>query len=350
MRIGINLVYLIPGKVGGTETYARELIPVLAHNNQLVLFCGQETAPTFACDENIEIVTLPINSTNRIMRILAEQTLLPLLCRKYKIDVLFSLGYSAPVFHPCPSVVTIHDLNWYYHAEDFSLLNSFFWQYLTRASAHFSDHIITDSRASAKSIIEVLGVVPSKVAPILHGTPSKLKVKPYKSKNPYIFTVVANYPHKNLSTLLKAFDIISPSFPGLNLLVCGLGNRAKSSRRVKYLGYVSREELCSLYMGASVFVFPSAYEGFGYPVLEAMSYGTPVVSSNAFSLSEVVGEGGVQVSPYEVDDYVTAISKIIRSGKQRAKLVKLGTHRASELKWDDTARITLKVLQKTTKI
>ncbi len=346
MRIGINLLYLIPGKVGGTETYARELIPRLAKNNQLVLFCGREAAATFCPSKNIEIVTIPVNSSNRFARILAEQTLLPWLGYAHKVEIIFSLGYSAPLLHACPSIVTIHDLNWYYHPEDFTGLNRYFWKHLTLLSARFSNHIITDSAASASSIIQVLQTSEEKVTAILHGTPAKVITRKIKVTHPYIFTVVADYPHKNLKTLLQAFTELSQTFPDLSLVVCGLGKQARSTEKITYLGYVTREELAALYEGASLFVFPSAYEGFGYPVLEAMSYGVPVVSSSAFSLREVVGQGGILVDPYDVEGYRVAITSILQSPKIRTDLIKQGAKRVSELKWEDTAEKTLAVLRK----
>lgn len=346
MRIGINILYLIPGKVGGTETYARELIPHLAKDHQLVLFCGRDTAPTFTPSKNIEIVMLPINSKNRVARLLAEQTILPLFCKTHNIDVLFSLGYSAPFLHPCPSAVTIHDLNWFYHPEDFTPVSRFIWKVLTQLSAKFSNHVITDSQASAKSIHDVLTIDEKKIFPILHGTPATLEVVPRKPAHPYIFTVLADYPHKNLSSLLKAFDQISKSYKDIDLIICGLGKQPSSSSRIKYLGYVTRQELAELYAGAAVFVFPSSYEGFGYPVLEAMSYGTPVISSDAYSLSEVVKDGGILVAPYDVPAYVKSISQVSDNPSMRRDLIKKGYKRASELKWESTSKQTLQVLKK----
>jgi len=344
MLIGINLLYLIPGKVGGTETYARELIPHLAVGNQLIIFCGRETASTFKDSKNIQVVALPIYSSNRMARLVVEQTLLPIMAAKYKIEVLLSLGYSAPLIHPCPSVVTIHDLNWYYHPEDFSLVNRLMWKILTILSAKFSDHVITDSSASAKSIMSVIGLQSSKVTSILHATPGVINTPVKKNTRPYLFTVLANYPHKNLKTLLQAFEILSKANPELDLVVCGLGKQASSTKRIKYLGYITRQELASLYKGALAFVFPSAYEGFGYPVLEAMSYGAPVISSSAYSLAEVVGDGGILVDALDVSGYVHAISSIISSAKLRQQLIKRGYNRALELEWDRTAKLTNKVL------
>lgn len=350
MLIGINLLYLIPDKVGGTETYAREIIPHLAKDNELIIFCGKETLVTFKTSKNIKVVTLPIYSSNRIARLIAEQTLLPIMATKYKIDVLFSLGYSAPFIHLCPSVVTIHDLNWYYHPEDFGLINRLVWSILTKLSAKFSDHVITDSSSSALSITRVLGLDRSKVTSILHATPGVIDTPAKKTKRPYLFTVLANYPHKNLKTLLQAFEIIGKDNPELDLVICGLGKQASSTNRIKYLGYVTREELASLYTGALAFVFPSAYEGFGYPVLEAMSYGTPVISSNATSLAEVVGDGGILVDPHDVSQYVKAFRRISKSKDVRNELIKRGTKRSYELKWESTAKSTLNVLRKTIKL
>jgi glycosyltransferase involved in cell wall biosynthesis len=350
MLIGINLLYLIPGKVGGTETYARELIPHLAKNNQLILFCGRETAQTFDESENIKVVTLPLFSVNRVARLLAEQTLLPLFALFHRVDVLFSLGYSAPVVHFQSSVVTIHDLNYHYHPEDFNLINRLMWQVLTVLSAKSATHVITDSSSSAKSIVKVLGIKSGNVTSILHATPTVLNVPIKQTRRPYLFTVLGNYPHKNLKTLLEAFDHISEEYPRIDLVICGLGKQASSTTRIKYLGYVSRRELASLYKGALAFVFPSSYEGFGYPVLEAMSYGTPVISSNATSLAEVVGEGGLLVDPYDVKGYVEAISQVIKSKDLRVKLINRGKKRAGTLKWENTAKQTERILSEATKV
>jgi len=344
MRIGINILYLIPGRVGGTETYARELIPYLAKKHELIIFCGREAAPTFS-GPNIQVVTLPIYSESRAMRLLAEQTILPILCITKKIDVLFSLGYSAPFIHPCPSVVTIHDLNWYYHPEDFTWLERTIWQFLVRGSAKFSNHIITDSAFSADSIQKILGIKKSKVTSILHGVPKIINTMPTDLGYPYLFTVMADYPHKNFSTLLQVFAQLKLKFPTLHLVVCGLGRKIVDHKEnVKILGYVTRAELASLYRGAKVFVFPSAYEGFGYPVLEAMSYGTPVVSSSSSSLTEVVGDGGILVESYAVAQYVKAISQLLDSESLRNKMIAKGNKRVSELKWSDTATKTLEIL------
>ncbi|GAB4028096.1 MAG: glycosyltransferase family 1 protein [Candidatus Microgenomates bacterium] len=363
MRIGLNILYLIPGGVGGTETYARHLISALIKQlkseDELIIYATRETAPTFTETKQLRVVTLPIYARNRVLRLLAEQILLPFYLLHDHIDVIFSLGYSSPILHPCPAVVTIHDLNWYYHPEDFGGIEKLVWQILTTTSAKTSNHIISISHATTDSLMRVLHIPDTKITTILHGSPEKKMVKEGKSiiELPYLFTVLAGYPHKNLITLLQAFKEITKTNNELVLVVCGLSGRADSKsqkyirdngleNKVKILGYVDDNTLCNLYQNASIFVFPSAYEGFGIPVLEAMSYGVPVVSSNAFSLAEVVGNGGILVDPYNVAAYIGAVSKILKDSILRKDLIKRGQKRASELKWEKTATITLKIIKK----
>lgn len=226
MNIGINILYLIPGKVGGTETYATELIRAFTRlvkkNDKIIIFTGIEAESMFNKHANINVVVLPLYSNNRIVRIIAEQFLLPIYCIIYKIDTLFSLGYSSPLFHLCRSVVTIHDLNWYYHPEDFNTLNKYVWEYMTRLSAITANHIVTDSQSSADSIVNVLKISDNKITPILHGVPEKISLSHEEASiilnklaihRPYLFTVLAGYPHKNLVTLLKAFSKLVNSYP-----------------------------------------------------------------------------------------------------------------------------------------
>ncbi len=236
---------------------------------------------------------------------------------------------------------------------------------MVRISAATASHIITDSVSSAASIRSILKLDDKHVTPILHGAPRTIVLTPsnvratltkYGVNKPYLFTVVSGLPHKNLHSLIHAFQILHSTYPKLNLVVCGLGGLSAQSNqklikekglqaRVKLLGYVTSEELGVLYHSADIFVFPSAYEGFGYPVVEAMSYGAPVVSSNAFSLREVVGSGGILVDPYDIPDYVKSISMLLKSATLRQDMITRGTLRVSELKWDLTAQQTLAVLR-----
>ena len=361
MRLGLNILYLIPGKVGGTETYARELIPALDGNlssgDELIIYCSRECANLFLGLKNTRVVVLPFRAVSRPIRLLFEQIVLPILLVYHKVDTVFSLGYSSPWLAPCRSVVTIHDLNWYYHPEDFSPFSRLIWKWMTIYSAKFSSHIITDSQSSKRSIVTHLNLPATKVTTILHAAPRKIsltleevndRLKKLNITSPYIATTLAGYPHKNLLTLIAVFDKLSIKFPKLTLVVCGLRGKADQSvhnfvhkknleKRIKILGYIEREDLVAVYSRCQAFVFPSAYEGFGYPPLEAMSYGAAVVSSNAFSLKEVVGDGGILVKPYDVGAYYKAISTILSSVDVKHNLTKKGRQRLKKLSWSTTA-------------
>ena len=366
MRIALNILYLIPGEVGGTETYARELISHLPKKkgDTYYIYCSRESANLFTESDNFRVIVLPFSAHSRPLRMLFEQLILPFYLLAHSIDVVFSLGYSSPWLSPARSVVTIHDLNWHYHPEDFTPFSRLIWELTTRLSARSSTHIITDSEASADSITKVLRIKLDKVTPILHAAPKKVLLSPAEVRNrlkrlgingKYISTVVAGYPHKNLITLLRAFRKVSHKSPDLSLIVCGLGGKAdhmaknyiqknKLGKKISILGYVTREDLVAVYMGSSLFVFPSAYEGFGYPPIEAMQYGVPVISSDAHSLSEVVGDGGALVEPYDVAGMASSIAEILNSPHKQSELRKSGKNRLAKLSWEKTLSSTMQIL------
>ncbi len=369
MRLGINILFLIPSQVGGTETYVLELIKALKSNpdnHTYYLFCNLENRHLFQPSTNLKIITLPIKASIRPLRLITEQLLLPFYLLFFKIKVIFSLGYTSPWISPAKSIVTIHDLNWHYHPEDFTWFGRLIWEFTTRLSAKTAHHIITDSTASANSITSVLDIPATKCTAILHAAPEKIKLsskqisKRLKNLNihgPYLFTVISGHPHKNLITLLCAFKDLISDFPNLKLVVCGLNGRADKKnqayikksdlkRKVKFLGFVDREDLVALYQHCALFVFPSAYEGFGYPVIEAMQYQAPVVSSNAFSLKQVVGQAGLLVNPYDANKFTQAIKKVLTSKKLTKDLVIEGKKRLIALQWEDTAQKTLNTITK----
>lgn len=368
MRIGINTLFLIPDKVGGTETYARELIKSLEKirdpKDTYYLLCNLENRYLFKNNQGVKVITLPVKASLRPLRLVAEQLLLPFYTALLKIKVILSLGYTSPWFSTAKSVVTIHDLNWHYHPEDFGWFSRKIWEITTRLSAKTSNHVITDSTASANSIKEVLKVPAEKCTTILHAPPEKIelskkeitkRLKKLNIQGQYLFTVISGHPHKNLITLLCAFKDLVLDFPKLKLVVCGLSGRADKNnqayikkadlqKKVKILGFVDRKDLAALYQSCTAFVFPSAYEGFGYPVIEAMQYQAPVVSSNAFSLRQVVGKAGLLVNPYDANEFTKAIKKVLGSKKLANHLINQGNRRVKKLQWKDTAQKTLNIL------
>ena len=375
MRIGVNALFLIPGKVGGTEVYLRNLLTHLAvidNKNEYVLFTNKENSGTFKIGQtNFREVLCPIRASFRPARVVWEQLFLPFQVKRYRIDVLHSPGYTAPVMVPCCSVVTIHDMNCFYYPEDFSKLTTFFLKLLVPAAARRSNEIITVSRSSKKDIVQILKIPENKICVIYEAGSSHLSV-PIAIKNKlrekfkerhgidrkFILAVSVSHPHKNLHRLIEAYDILYKRYQiDRQLLIVGTEGRAQSvlvnltkerslEKRIIFTGWIPDEDLSLLYSEAELFVFPSLFEGFGIPLLEAMAHVTPVVSSNTTSLPEVVGDAAFLVDPYNVEEIAEAMYRVLTEENLRVNLAKKGLKRVSQFCWEKTAKETLAVYKR----
>lgn len=366
MIIGFNLLYLIPNQVGGTETYARALIKRLvaqrAMGDKFYLFCNQENAASFqplASNDSVMIISLPVAASNKAWRLLFEQLCLPWYLLWHRIQLLHSLGYLSPFITSCPQITTIHDLNWHYHPEDFGKIEKLAWEWLVRLSAKSATHIITDSHASRKSLIEVLQVPAKKVSTIHCGVPELVKpasktLQRHAIHQPYILTVTSMVEHKNVPFLLQVFATVAKKHRQLQLVIVGLGGKSAPQvaslcrelgieSRVVMPGWVSEGDLSALYHQAEVFVFTSLYEGFGLPILEAFQAGVPVVSSPAFSLREVIGEGGLLADPQNVTAFAAALDRVLSSSSLRRKLIAAGTKQKALFSWQLAADQTYNI-------
>ena len=352
MKIGINLLFLIPNKVGGTETYSRGIIDALYKFdkiNKYVLFCNNENYKTF--DKKYKKVLIPINASNRFVRLLAEQILLPFYSRANKIDVLYSLGYTSPLFNFTNSIVNIFDLNWYYHPEDFNFLQRIVWKFFVTNSARFSDSITTSSFSSRDSIHKILNKY-KRIDVVYPGIPKMTKagtLATTKIKGRYFFSVSAAYPHKNLLGLLKSYKKFLDIGGEDKLIIVGLGgkstpevkeyiNRNNLDGKVRLLGYVTDRELNELYKNSIALIVTSKYEGFGMPVIEAFGVGLPVVSSDAFSLKEVVGKNGLLFKPDDNSGFAKGMLRISKDKKYRDNLKNISKSGSYRFVWKDSAK------------
>ncbi len=367
------MLFFIPGRVGGSETYIRNLIAKLAEidrENEYFIFTNRENFNEFKIDKpNFHKVLCPINASFKPGRILWEQFILPFQTMKYKIDILFSAGYTTPVLTKCKQVVAIYDLNYHHHPEDFSRLELVFWKILIPLSAKVADKIIVLSNNSKRDIENVLDVESGKVIPIYLAanifsntagwTEEKVGEvkKKYKIDKDYILSVAAFHPHKNLYRLIEAYKILKDRYGSGHKLVL-VGMKARASKAVEdaikgmslekdviFTGWIPVEDIPILYKGAAVFVFPSLFEGFGIPPIEAMTCGTPVAVSNATSLPEVVGEAGLFFNPLDIEDIAEKIFKIISDDSIREGLIKKGFEQAKKFSWEKTTRQTLDVFK-----
>jgi len=376
MRIGINALFLIPDKVGGSEIYLRNLLCYLAKidkENEYILFINKENSHTFRISQpNFTEVLCPIKASFRPARILWEQFVLPFQIKKYKIDVLHSPGYTAPILTLCCSVVTIHDMNYFYYPQDFPKLTALSLKLLVPLAARSSYKIIAVSKNSKKDLVKVLKIPESKICVIYEAGSSYLSVstatenkireklkKGYGIGKKFILSVSASHPHKNLYRLIQAYDILCRKYHiDCQLVIVGVRGRAHFSLvnlakemsledSIIFTGWIPKENLSLLYSEAELFVFPSLFEGFGMPVLEAMRHCTPVVSSNTASLPEVVGEAAILINPYNTGEIAEAMYRLLKDQALRGSLVKKGLNRIKRFSWEKTAKQTLKVYEET---
>ena len=367
MHVGLNLVYLVPGETGGMELYAREFAPALAAaapGGEITAFINLEAAEQgFELDKAIRTVVVPVHARNRVGWVRGEQQHLPQLGKREAIDVLHSLATTAPARGAFARVTTIHDLIYRRFPEAHFGMRTLGMRLLVPLAARRSDRIIAVSRSTASDIERFLGVSPEKIDVIAqgHGDPPHVEVEPESepavrdrwrlSGRPLVLTLSAKRPVKNLLRLLEALAAIPPErrpvlvMPGYPTpYESQLRERARAlglEEDVRLPGWVPDDQLEGLWRTARCFVFPSLYEGFGAPVLEAMRRGVPVACSDRSSLPEVAGHAARLFDPENPSEIAAAIEELLADEQKRTELVKLGFAQADRFTWAETARRTL---------
>lgn len=359
MRIGHNLLYLIPGIVGGTETYGwstLEALRSLDTENEYVSFINENTAAQpDLFPAGFRIVPLSVDARSRVKRYATEQLVLPHVVKRVKVDVLHSLGYVSVLRTDVPTVVTIHDVNFRHVPMPFSKRLTLGW--FVRQSALRAHAIITVSEFSKKEICSEFGIDPNKVWVTYNAPNADVFVDPSEAANygqtsspPYILVLSSPSPHKNIDGLIRAFAEIAQLHPELRLVIAGhlapnIRIPSRLQDRVEIMGYVSRDELLALYRSAACFVMPSFYEGFGIPIIEAMASGTPVAASNIAALPEVGGNAVCYFDPNNTEEMVHAILRLLEDSEFRTELVTRGRLRARMFTWEKSAQTLLDVYQ-----
>ena len=371
MRIGINTLYLIPGQVGGSETYLRKTLAELVEvggRHEFILFCNRENAGTFAEAEqpNVTQVCCNVRATSRPRRILYEQFALPKLVGRHAVDVLWSPGYTAPLRLACLSVVSTFDMQFVHHPEDFSRMALAATRFLVPRAARRAAAVLTLSEHSKRDIVRTCRVPAERVHVTylaadeaaggdIPDAEQRALLERVGLDQPYILTVANAWPHKNVPALVRAHARL-PEGCARRLVIVGIRGRgmgevnaaiAASPRadRVVTTGWVSERELWILYRHAAVFAFPSLFEGFGLPVLEAMAAGVPVVSSNAASLPEVYGDAALEFDPRDEGAMADAIRRVLEDDALARDLVERGRRNVARFSWRRTAEQTLEVLE-----
>ena len=366
MRIAID-AHSVGAKLGGNESYAINLIEALAQidevNDYTLYVTTAEARDRFHQRwPNFKVrTTLPHTPLIRIPLTLSAEL------RKNPVDVLH-VQFTAPPFCPCPVVVSIHDLSFEHLPHTFHRRSRTQLRLTVRHSAKRAAKILTLSEHTKSDIIDTYGIEPSKISAIPLAAPGHFRPvednrelqrvrHTYGIDGPYILSVGSIQPRKNLPRLVSAYDLLRGKYAENELPKLVLvGKRAwlydetmraleqtGLARFVILTGYVPESDLPALYSGALCFVYPSYFEGFGLPPLEAMKCGAPVIVGNQTSLPEVVGDAALTVDPFDVNAIAGAIEKLINDSDLRRDLSVKGRSRAEEFDWRDTAQRTLQI-------
>jgi glycosyltransferase involved in cell wall biosynthesis len=348
VRIGVNTLFLIPREVGGTEIYVRSLLPALQRNSRdisIVVFTNRENHDTFS---DYERVRVEVPAVSRPRRIMAEQTVLPRAAVETGVDVLYSPGYTAPLRLAVPQVVTIHDTQFLDYPDDFPRLSRLAQRILIRGAARAARAITTVSEFSRRQISRHLRVPIDKVT-VAHSALSGTFAQPHPCSHPrpFLLYVANTYPHKNAIRLVRAFDRIADRIPH-SLIICGQPRNGEPPPhpRVKRLHYIDYAELVGLVQAADLMVFPSLYEGFGRPVVEAQEAGTRVIASGAAAIPEIGGDGATYFDATREEAIADAIVEAMNEpAEMRSQIVAKGRENARRFTWDACARRTLDALE-----
>jgi glycosyltransferase involved in cell wall biosynthesis len=369
MRIGIDATALPPKPVGA-GTYTINLVRAL-HNlglgHDLFVFATQRGKDLINLPEKSGFHWVIVPDIQPAQRLLWEQIVFPGLVRNNNLDILHSLHYTKPIYLSCTSVVTFHDMTFFLYPHLHTKAKRIIFPLFIRISARQAAAIIADSESTRQDSIRLLNIPPEKIYPVPLGVSQEYQVirdstwledvrRRYQLPQSFVMYAGLVEPRKNLPILIRAYKdladrgvtqplVIVGRYGWLSKEVFSLVENLGLGGQVIFTGYVDQEDLPVFYNLACIFVYPTLYEGFGLPVLEAMACGTPVITSAVSSLPEIVADAGVLVPPGDEAALSTAMYELLNDPFERERLADKGLMRAKIFSWESTAVETSKVYQ-----
>ncbi len=367
MRIGIDATAL-PQRPVGAGNYIIQLIRAFAQNPsqaEFTVFTQRHALPLLQVSERpgFHLITLP--DASPALRLLWEQSVFPLLAARHNLDLLHSLHYTMPLAYPGHTVVTFHDLTFFLFPHLHTLPKRYFFRLFIQLSRRRATAIIANSESTRQDAIHLAKVPPSKIHTVLLGVtpdfhpesdPAVLQAVRQKYSLPERFLLFVGLlePRKNLPALLHAFASLPPQQPQAKLVIVGrqgwmyqqtlqLVESLGLTERVHFTGYVDQADLPRVYNLAEMAVYPSTYEGFGLPVLEAMACGTPVITTDVSSMPEITTDAGVLFPTGDIPALAQAIESLLSDPVERKHRAALGLERAAHFTWERTAAQTMDV-------
>jgi glycosyltransferase involved in cell wall biosynthesis len=374
MHIAIN-AHLLSSEAGyrqtGVSRYISNLLPALAQaasgdDVRLTVFAppGVSLPASFPALPPVTLVNSVLPTSQPIPRIFWEQFVGPLAIARHRPDVMLCPLNVVPLLAPCPTVVTVHDLA-FIRLKTHRRSRRSYLSHMTRRSVRRSAHVIAVSDFTRQEVIELLGTPPARVTTVRNGCDPWFFPRPaaeiavwrteHKLPDPFLLFVGTLEPRKNLVGLIQAYAEFRKSHPIPLIVVGAPGWRYTPildvvrslglEDHVRFEGFVSDQDLPFYYASATALIYPSFYEGFGLPPLEAMAMGTPVVTSNVSSLPEVAGDAAILVSPQSRTELTAAMVRVVTDGPLRARLIAAGLERVGQFNWEAAAESVMGILR-----
>lgn len=365
MRIGVNLLFLVPGEVGASEALLVNLVRSMSSSGHRIVVFGlrglRGTYPDLF--DQVQLVEAPWSRGRQGLRIAAENTWLGWQARRWKLDVIHHGVGTTPLLKTVPSVATIHDIQYRHYPANFAAMKLRWLSFNVPMTLRSCRMVSVPSEWVKRDLVEQLGADAEKVTVVPFGSEDPFAGPPadpdearsrYRLDRPFLLYPARSYVHKNHRFLLEAYKPVSER---CDLVLTGapwprdreLADAARGlglSGRVRQLGLIDRRDLGGLYLSACALVYPSRFEGFGAPILEAMSVGCPVIASDATCIPEVVGEAGVLLDPDDLDGWTETISRVLEDDGYAANLATKGRERASGFNWERSARLQIETYER----
>jgi len=363
MKIGVD-VSLLAGNLTGIGRYTHEVLKRLIESgHEWFLYSHDHINADYTERANVHLRTL--KTLRCLPRIVSTQTTIPLQANLDKVALFWSPTHRLPTFlsQKIARVLTIHDLVWKHAGETMRPINRWLDATLMPEGIRIADRIIAVSEHTALDLKTEFPATSHKIRTIPLGISSLSKVASRESlasmglTGKYFLFVGTLEPRKNLERLISAFSALpqrlrenvclaivgGDGWGGINVI--SIAEKFGVKKNVRILGYVSEEQLATLYSYALFLAMPSLYEGFGLPLLEAMARGIPVLTSNCSSMPEVAGNAGILVNPHDVSSIAKGLFEMLENGVLRGKLSKLAVTNAARFSWDKATRDTLCVFE-----
>lgn len=352
---------MVTEQLHGIARYTYEIVNYMLNQKDInisILVNDIEKSKTIFNDKNLRYIELKSKFLSPL-----EQFELPFVLNKYsdKNSLFHSPSFVSSPFIRCNMVMTIHDLNHIRFPQYYTILHKYYYKYIVKSAAKKCGKILTVSNFSKKEIIDWLKCDEDKVIVTYNGIDDKFriieekeilrkaKIK-YKLPDKFILYIGNLKPHKNVETLIKSISLIDSD---IKLIINGKPNESlmqiineyNLKEKVQFIGYVNDEDLPTLYNLSEMFIFPSLYEGFGLPPLEAMACGCPAIVSNTSSIPEVVGDGAFLVNPNNEKEIANYINTILHNSLIKKDIVSKGLNRVKYFSWEITGKQTKEIYE-----